>query len=91
MKSASSWTERWSSSGHDRRPNRMAAKTRSISRAIAAVCAGAACVAALAGCGTSTAGNVTLEFFQYKVEAVSQFKKLVKGFEAEHPNITIEG
>ena len=53
MKSASSWTERWSSSGHDRRPNRMAAKTRSISRAIAAVCAGAACVAALAGCGTS--------------------------------------
>ena len=90
MKSASSWTERWSSSGHDRRPNRMAAKTRSISRAIAAVCAGAACVAALAGCGTSTAGNVTLEFFQYKVEAVSQFKKLVKGFEAEHPNITID-
>ena len=76
--------------GHDRRPNRMAAKTRSISRAIAAVCAGAACVAALAGCGTSTAGNVTLEFFQYKVEAVSQFKKLVKGFEAEHPNITID-
>ena len=70
--------------------NRMAAKTRSISRAIAAVCAGAACVAALAGCGTSTAGNVTLEFFQYKVEAVSQFKKLVKGFEAEHPNITID-
>ncbi len=68
----------------------MAAKTRSISRAIAAVCAGAACVAALAGCGTSTAGNVTLEFFQYKVEAVSQFKKLVKGFEAEHPNITID-
>ena len=58
MKSASSWTERWSSSGHDRRPNRMAAKTRSISRAIAAVCAGAACVAALAGCGTSTAGEV---------------------------------
>lgn len=90
MKSASSWTEHWSSSGHDRRPNRMAAKTRSISRAIAAVCAGAACVAALAGCGTSTAGNVTLEFFQYKVEAVSQFKKLVKGFEAEHPNITID-
>ena len=27
---------------------------------------------------------------QYKVEAVSQFKKLVKGFEAEHPNITID-
>ena len=30
----------------------------------------------LAGCGSSTAGTVTLDFFQFKSEAADQFKKM---------------
>ncbi len=56
--------------------------------AIAAL-TGAALVGSLAGCGTSSAGHVTLDFFQFKAEATTQFDNLTHQFEREHPNITV--
>lgn len=41
---------------------------RIVYRALTATCA-IALTAGLAGCGNSTAGTVTLDFFQYKAEA----------------------
>lgn len=37
----------------------------------------------LAGCGSSTAGTVTLDFFQFKSEAADQFKSMVADFEKQ--------
>lgn len=63
---------------------------RTAVRPLAALCATVTCFAALTGCGASRAGTVTIEYFQYKVEAVGQFKKLVKEFEDTHPNINVD-
>lgn len=45
--------------------------------------------ASLAGCGNSTAGTVTLDFFQYKAEAADWFTAKAKEFEKTHPNIKV--
>lgn len=45
--------------------------------------------AGLAGCGNSTAGTVTLDFFQYKAEAADWFTAKAKEFEKTHPNIKV--
>jgi raffinose/stachyose/melibiose transport system substrate-binding protein len=45
--------------------------------------------AGLAGCGNSTAGTVTLDFFQFKAEAADWFTAKAKEFEKTHPNIKI--
>lgn len=56
--------------------------------ALTATCA-IALTAGLAGCGNSTAGTVTLDFFQYKAEAADWFTAKAKEFEKTHPNIKV--
>ncbi|WP_137653231.1 ABC transporter substrate-binding protein [Bifidobacterium moukalabense] len=66
-----------------------AGKIRRIAyRALTAACA-VAIAAGLAGCGDSTAGTVTLDFFQYKSEAADWFTAKAREFEKIHPNIKI--
>lgn len=57
-------------------------------RALTAACA-VAITAGLAGCGNSTAGTVTLDFFQFKAEAADWFTTKAREFEKTHPNIKI--
>ena len=57
-------------------------------RALTAACA-VAITAGLAGCGNSTAGTVTLDFFQFKAEAADWFTAKARDFEKTHPNIKI--
>lgn len=57
-------------------------------RALTAACA-VAITAGLAGCGNSTAGTVTLDFFQFKAEAADWFTEKAREFEKTHPNIKI--
>ena len=57
-------------------------------RALSAAGAGAM-TAGLAGCGNSTAGTVTLDFFQFKAEAADWFTAKAREFEKTHPNIKI--
>lgn len=57
-------------------------------RALTAACA-VAITAGLAGCGNSTAGTVTLDFFQFKSEAADWFTAKAREFEKTHPNIKI--
>lgn len=46
--------------------------------------------AALTGCGTSSSdGVVTLDFFQFKPEAVADFAGIIEDFEAENPDIRV--
>ena len=61
---------------------------RIVYRTLTAVCA-VALTAGLAGCGNSTAGTVTLDFFQFKAEAADWFTAKAKEFEKTHPNIKI--
>lgn len=56
--------------------------------ALTAACA-VAITAGLAGCGNSTAGTVTLDFFQFKAEAADWFTAKAREFEKTHPNIKI--
>ena len=57
-------------------------------RALTAACA-VAITAGLAGCGNSTAGTVTLDFFQFKAEAADWFTAKAREFEKTHPNFKI--
>ena len=60
--------------------------------ALARVAAAACAVAlglGLAGCGSDTAGTVTLDFFQYKSEAAAWFTEQARAFEKTHPNIKV--
>ncbi|MFB4268980.1 ABC transporter substrate-binding protein [Nonomuraea sp. GTA35] len=44
----------------------------------------------LAACGTRPADTrVTLEFFQFKPEAIETFDRIIEGFEAAHPGIRV--
>ena len=61
---------------------------RIVYRTLTTVCA-VALTAGLAGCGNSTAGTVTLDFFQYKAEAADWFTAKAKEFEKTHPNIKV--
>lgn len=61
---------------------------RIVYRTLTAVCA-VALTAGLAGCGNSTAGTVTLDFFQFKAEAADWFTAKAKKFEKTHPNIKV--
>ncbi|WP_335963228.1 ABC transporter substrate-binding protein, partial [Halalkalibacter kiskunsagensis] len=58
------------------------------------VMSGFLAVGLLAGCGGGNGGaddgTVTLEFFQFKSEAVGTYDQLIAKFEEEHPNIKIE-
>lgn len=56
--------------------------------AVAAVAAGAA--AALGGCAADAGSGVTtLNFFQFKGEALEDFDEIIAGFEAENPDIRV--
>ena len=57
-------------------------------RAITAACAIVLTVG-LAGCGNSTAGTVTLDFFQFKSEAADSFTAKAREFEKTHSNIKV--
>ena len=57
-------------------------------RVVTAACAVALTVG-LAGCGNSTAGTVTLDFFQFKSEAADWFTAKAREFEKTHTNIKI--
>lgn len=48
-------------------------------------------VSAFAGCsnGSSSSGKVTIDMFQFKVEAKNALDKAVKQYEKENPNVTI--
>ena len=61
---------------------------RTLCRIVTAACA-LAVGFGVAGCGSSTAGTVTLDFFQFKSEAADQFKKMAQEFESQNPNINI--
>ena len=61
---------------------------RTLRRIVTAACA-LAVGFGVAGCGSSTAGTVTLDFFQFKSEAADQFKKMAQEFESQNPNINI--
>ena len=57
-------------------------------RVVTAACAVALTVG-LAGCGNSTAGTVTLDFFQFKSEAADWFTAKAREFEKTHSNIKV--
>jgi raffinose/stachyose/melibiose transport system substrate-binding protein len=57
------------------------------------VMSGVLAIGLLAGCGGGDSGDdgtVTLEFFQFKSEAVGTYDKLIAKFEEENPGIKIE-
>jgi raffinose/stachyose/melibiose transport system substrate-binding protein len=64
------------------------APPRRLSTIVGAVVA-VALAATLSGCSASDGGKVTLDFFQFKPEAVKNFQGIVSAFEAENPNIDI--
>ena len=61
---------------------------RTLARTVTAACA-VMMGLSVAGCGTSNAGTVTLDFFQYKAEAADWFTAKAREFEKTHPNIKI--
>lgn len=58
-------------------------------RRATAVLAAAATLAALSGCSAGDDGQVTLNFFQFKPEAVGNFTVIIKDFEAQNPGIRV--
>ncbi|WP_344057681.1 ABC transporter substrate-binding protein [Microbacterium pumilum] len=67
----------------------MSSRTRSIRMAAAAVTA-VGVIAALSGCASgSGSGVTTLNFFQFKGEALEDFNKIIADFEAENPDIKV--
>lgn len=63
-------------------------RRRRLTRGAATISLAALMVAAVAGCSTDS-DEVTLNFFQFKPEAVADFDRLIAGFEAENPGITV--
>lgn len=58
-------------------------------RAVASTAVALSLAAGLSGCSAADDGKVTLNFFQFKPEAVAQFQQIVKVFEAENPTINV--
>lgn len=64
-------------------------KTRPM-RALAALAAVAGTVLTLGGCASNPSGGVTtLDFFQFKGEALEDFNEIIDEFEAENPDIRV--
>lgn len=68
------------------RPTRPHRRRRSFA---AAVCTAAVGLGGLAACSPDDGDTVTLNFFQFKPEAVAQFDEIIAGFEAENPDIQV--
>jgi raffinose/stachyose/melibiose transport system substrate-binding protein len=67
----------------------MSSRTRSRTRGIAAVAA-ASLIVASAGCASNAeSGVTTLNFFQFKGEALEDFSQIIADFEAENPDIRV--
>src|SRR5688500_16111267 len=67
----------------------MSSRTRSRTRGIAAVAA-ASLIVASAGCASNAeSGVTTLNFFQFKGEALEDFSQIIADFEAENPDINV--
>lgn len=63
---------------------------RRLTRAVAAAAVTALGLVAVAACGPGEdSDTVTLNFFQFKPEAVAQFDDIIAGFEAENPGIEV--
>lgn len=62
---------------------------RSIKRVLAAGIGLVLAGSALAGCSSSDDGVVTLDFFQFKPEAVKDFAAIIDDFEAANPGIRV--
>lgn len=63
---------------------------RRLTRAVAAAAVTALGLVAVAACGPGEdSDTVTLNFFQFKPEAVAQFDEMIAGFEAENPGIEV--
>ncbi len=58
-------------------------------RRVAGACLAVALGASLAACAPAGDGRVKLDFFQFKPEAVAEFKALVDEFEARNPDIDV--
>ncbi|TFD94584.1 extracellular solute-binding protein [Cryobacterium lactosi] len=69
-------------------PSSTRPRHRRVRRATAVLVA-AATLAALSGCTAGDDGQVTLNFFQFKPEAVSDFAAIIDDFEAENPGIRV--
>lgn len=63
-------------------------RRRSLTRVAATLSLAALMTTAVAGCSTDS-DEVTLNFFQFKPEAVADFDELIAGFEAENPGINV--
>lgn len=59
------------------------------SKAVAALAATTLLVGGCAGAEGSEAGTVSLDFFQFKPEAVGTFDRLIADFEKQHPRIDV--
>lgn len=59
-------------------------------RFAAALAATALLASGCAGAQGSEPGTVTLDFFQFKPEAVATFDRLIAGFEKKHPRIDVQ-
>jgi len=69
-------------------PSNTRPRRRRLRRATAVVAA-AATLAALSGCSAGDNGQVTLNFFQFKPEAVANFSAIIDDFEAQNPGIRV--
>lgn len=58
-------------------------------RAFAVLCVAALSLGGVAACSPDDGDTVTLNFFQFKPEAVAQFDDIITGFEAENPGIDV--
>ena len=68
----------------------MKLRSRKIMKTGLAVLGAAATVLALGGCaGGAGSGVTTLNFFQFKGEAIADFDAIIDGFEAENPDIRV--
>ncbi|TFC00912.1 extracellular solute-binding protein [Cryobacterium mannosilyticum] len=68
--------------GRRRRPKRLR-------RVLALSLAGVLGLGGLAGCASADTGIVTLDFFQFKPEAIGSFEAIIAEFEVENPGIRV--
>ena len=67
------------------RPRRL----RTLKRSMALILAGTLGLGALSGCAPGESDVVTLDFFQFKSEAIADFDGIIADFEAENPGIRV--
>ncbi|WBM79766.1 extracellular solute-binding protein [Cryobacterium breve] len=71
------------------RPPRRAQRRHRLRRLVSVVALGALGLGTLSGCAPATTGVVTLDFFQFKAEAIGDFDTIIAEFEAANPDIHV--